>query len=32
MTELNEIFFVPPESWLDALKPYQKNIVDAIYA
>lgn len=32
MTELNEIFAVPPESWLDALKPYQKNIIDAIYA
>lgn len=32
MTELNEIFAVSPESWLDTLKPYQRNIVDAIYA
>ncbi len=32
MTEINEIFTVSPETWLDALKPYQKSIVDAIYA
>lgn len=32
MTDLNEIFVVSPESWLDALKPYQRNIIDTIYS
>ena len=31
MTELCEIFAVDPKTWLDTMKPYQRNIANVIY-